>query len=139
MDTEHRFNGERAISDLEAMLAVAEDAQRLHREKTEREQQLLRMLRACYNKALKDAETKLPSYLHAALENAMTLIREQGGPHPVFADTLAAICPTADDIDRVAAINAYVELGIQKDRLARHEGRPDQDRDIAGRPLKAGS
>lgn len=34
---------------------------------------------------------------------------------------------------------AYADTMIQSDKLARHEGRPDHDQDVFGRPLRAGS
>ncbi len=60
---------------------------------------------------------------------------------------------TADRIiDEVAAVlsgdeaqlaeeeaNARIDAAIRKDKLTRYEGRPEQDRDIFGRPLRAGS
>ena len=138
MDTADRIRPE--IAQIEAMLSQAEALQKTVRESAEHRNQFLRMLRACYNKALKDPDTRMPSYLHAALENVMVLIPEPASAvHPVFAQTLSAICPTAGEVDSLAAVNAYVEAGIRKDQRERHEGKPEHDLDVVGRALRAGT
>lgn len=132
---------ERIISELESILAQADAALKQQLESTEQRNQFLRMLRACYDKALKDADTRIPSYLHAALENVMALIPGAPTPakvHPVFGTTLSAMCQSSSEIDSLAAINAYVEAGIRRDQRERNDGRADHDCDATGRTLKAG-
>mgnify|MGYP001606694907 FL=1 len=40
---------------------------------------------------------------------------------------------------RTASAQLYADVMIKRDKIARYEGRPDQDLDVFGRPLKAGS
>ena len=69
----------------------------------------IRGLEAAYQKAVLDPETKIPSYLMAVLVSMFGMLPER-----------------------------YAEAMIQRDKLTRYEGRPDQDLDAFGRPLKAG-
>ena len=70
----------------------------------------IRHLESAYQKACLDPETKIPSYLMAVMVSMFGMLPER-----------------------------YAEAMIQRDKLTRYEGRPDQDMDIFGRPLKAGT
>ena len=56
----------------------------------------------------------------------------------VFDEVLAVMSGDAAQIAEDKA-NAYVNAGVLKDKLTRYSGSPSQDRDIFGRPLRAGS
>ena len=67
---------EKVLADLEAALSSAEQIQRTIRERDEAQQKILRMLRACFNKAAKDETARIPEYLSAAIINACAMVRE---------------------------------------------------------------
>lgn len=48
----------------------------------EKRNQALRNLRACFNKASKDGDSRIPSYLSAAILGATALIQEVAPPAP---------------------------------------------------------
>lgn len=91
MDTYHRMMGDilasicppgtpnaaqKVLADLDSVLASAEEIQRAIRERNEAQQKILRMLRACFNKAAKDEAARIPEYLSAAIINACAMVRE---------------------------------------------------------------
>ena len=64
--------------------------------------------------------------------------REQG----LSAAALAKLWPQtgeAMELRYSGEVSAYVDAGIRKAQRERHEGKPEHDRDIFGRPLRAGS
>ena len=67
---------QKVLADLEAVLSGAEEIQRAIRERDEAQQKILRMLRACFNKAAKDETARIPEYLSAAIINACAMVRE---------------------------------------------------------------
>ena len=67
---------QKVLADLEAALSSAEEIQRTIRERDEAQQKILRMLRACFSKAAKDADARIPSYLAEAILNVCAMVRE---------------------------------------------------------------
>jgi hypothetical protein len=65
-----------------------------------------------YDRALRDRSLNVPTYLHAALENARSEIQKQ---------------------------NIAAESGLRKDQRERLEGQAHHDLDTCGREMRAGS
>ena len=70
----------------------------------------IRGLERAYQQALLDPQTKIPSSLMAVMVSMFWMLPER-----------------------------YAEVMIQRDKITRYDGRPDQDMDAAGRSLKAGT
>lgn len=67
-------DADRILADLNKTFAQSEALQAAMRDNTEHRNQVYRHLRACFNKATREGDARIPSYLSAAILNVLSLI-----------------------------------------------------------------